>query len=109
MTTYESIISLAQARHQPARIADRLGLSRETVYNYISRARREGHHIPHFGQRQTEPRVGRVVVSTKVLRRLQSEAGTRGITAGELATRLLEHVIQDDLVDAILDDEVSNG
>ncbi len=109
MTTFESIVSLAKARHQPTAIADRLGLSRETVYNYISRARREGIDIPHFKRRQADPRVGRIVVSAKVMNSLKTAASARGLTVGELATRLLGHIVLDNLMDAVLDDEVSNG
>lgn len=103
-----AIVELAQIGISPAVIETRIAVSRGVIYAVIARARRDGAAIPYFstsGAPRGASRARTIDVGTGLLVRLQAIAARRGTTAADLGRRLLERIVADDLVNAVLDDE----
>lgn len=84
-------------------IAEMLGISVKTVYALAA----SGHGRAGRGQRRARPCEGglrTVTVPIDVLARLAPHATRRGITSNELIRRMLDIIVDDDLMDGILDD-----
>lgn len=96
-------VDLAKAGVRPARIAAELGLSLQQVYGHISYARRRGEDIPRFSTAGTRQRRG-VSLAQEERDLLAPHAALRHIDVVELAERILSRVIEDNIVDAVLDD-----
>lgn len=109
MSTFDKVVALAQKGTPVVNIAAITGLQRGSVHRYISTARRQGHDIPPVPRSLVQQRSTQVRVSRLVLGGLAEAAARRGLTERELATKLLDVVVMDGLIDAILDDEVAHG
>ncbi len=104
MSTKQRVIDLAHQRVQPCDIAVRLNCAPDTVYQYISAARRAGMRIPKFTNGRPNQTAGYAHINHETAAALRPHADRRGIPLRVLAKRLLAEVARDDLVDAILDD-----
>lgn len=106
MSSDMAIISRAQQGIRPARIAEMLGLKPETVHTALSCARRRGVDVPRFntGRPTGRTQEARIAFPGRILTKLETAAQRRNLTTRELARLLLERVVLDDLVDAVLDD-----
>jgi len=120
----EAIIAMALDGVPPGVIEGRLGISRNVIYATLRAARQAGRDIPIFttsGQlpgpyvHEERPKRGarpathrgsglHVVIPHDALFRLRSPAIARGMTSKELARDIITRVVDDDLVDAVLDD-----
>jgi len=110
-TTDAEILELARQRVRPLEIASRLGVTRETVYQCLSHARRRGEQVPTFNKtprkRQLRAASGdeTVALSNFMLVCLEKPARLRGLTVAQLADRLLDQLAEEPaLIDAVLDD-----
>lgn len=106
----ELAVNLAMNGISPAEIAHRIGMPISSVYTHISRARKSGAKIPHFSK-SGSGRVGgngkrSIHISGERKQHLAAYAAPRGIDVFELTERLLMIVLEDDMIDAILDDGV---
>lgn len=104
MSTRQRVIDMARQRIQPRDIAVRLNCAPDTVYQYISAARRAGMRIPKFTNGRPNKTAGYAHISHDTAAALLPHADRRGIPLRVLAKQLLEVIARDDLVDAILDD-----
>ncbi|UWQ93008.1 hypothetical protein K3727_09590 [Rhodobacteraceae bacterium M382] len=102
MTRVEWAAELANRGVQPDEIAKKLGIRRQTARVYLTRARKSGISVP-YGDTRRSP-----TLEHNIRAALKPHAMRRGISPLKLAERLLEHVIQADLIDAVLDDLESN-
>ena len=93
-TRFEAASALAAEGLTPDQIAERIGTSRENVWQLLAYAKR---------RRRNEPRT-RLAVPNHVLEALHGPAIARGVAPATLARRILSAVARDDLTDAILDD-----
>jgi hypothetical protein len=82
------------------KIAERIGINTSTVAALANSGRRADKR-----QRRPAEEHGRTVLfPVDILDALRPAAAARGITVNTLARRLVEAVIDDDLIDAVLDD-----
>lgn len=77
-------------------IADRIGIEQSTVAALIASGR--GTNKPYDGNART------VVIEASALDALEPAAVRRGLSVNALVRRLIYTIIDDDMVDAILDD-----
>lgn len=105
----EDVIQRAMEGIPPRQIADELGMEANQVSCILWYERRKGRDIPH-ANRGPWPRQKRIVLhGVQALREgLFDHAEARCLTIEELTTRLIETLIRDDLINAVLDDGVSN-
>ncbi len=70
---------------------------------YLSKARAAGVDIPKF---RGGPRMGRAakVIPADIAHALEPHAQERGLQVADLVRRLIEAIVEADLVDAVLDD-----
>ncbi len=103
MTRRDDVIRLALAGTRPARIADDMQIPVNTIYAWISQARRDGVDIPPFrrGGRRTSVIL---TLPAQVVQALRPEARARDIPVRELALDILREVAVSDLAAALLDD-----
>lgn len=99
------IIELAEQGMRPMVISELVGLRPQTVYHYLGLARKRGKAIPKFrtgsgwgGGRFLVP------VDPSMKDALAGAAAKRGIDPRELATLILNTVVNSGLIDAVLDD-----
>lgn len=96
----EAVIGLRRLGLTTAQIADRIGIEHSTVTA-----------LEHSGMRSTK-RQGRpaeehgrtVLFPIDILDRLRPAAARRGMAVNSLARRIVETVIDDNLIDSVLDD-----
>lgn len=100
--TRDEIIAMAKQGIPPRDIAPKAQRTVDAIYNVISHARRTGHDIPPLPHSGRRPKLTNVAPSLE--QKLRAFSEPRGITVKQLVTRLLEIIVADDLVDAILDD-----
>lgn len=105
----DKAIELAQRGMRPGTIAREFGVAPDVIYQLLSGARRAGVDIPRFagGPFPDAKKNGnqlRVRIAPRHLPALDRAANDRGISRSQLVSRLLEVLVMDDLVDAILDD-----
>lgn len=99
------VIELACAGIPPRRIAPQMGLSVHAVYQRLSEARRQGIEIPRFGGRPGGySRIVLDLASTDLKERLEAVAAERGDRPCDLVLCLLDAILTDNLVEAVLDD-----
>tara|TARA_R110000868_G_scaffold368852_1_gene632004 strand:- start:22603 stop:22950 length:348 start_codon:yes stop_codon:yes gene_type:complete len=109
MPDSELIVSLAMRRHAPREIAAQLGLDGRDVHEQLKVARRRGIDIPQFKPGLWTRNRPMVPIDMEVWRELVSHAQLRGLTSNELGTLILETVVRERLIDAVLDDGVAQG
>jgi len=99
------IIDLAKEGKPPRSIAAELQLDTGDVTAIICKARNAGQDIPRFrkpnGWREPE---NTVLFPSEVLARLYPHARRRGCTSNELARRIVNACLDDNLIDSVLDD-----
>lgn len=109
----QRIIDKAQAGVRPMQIAADLGLPVDEVYGTISYARKRGVPISHFpagkqGVVKLPPELRSATVTLRVdgelLACLEEPARLRGLSDRQLAVRLLDVLVREDMIDAVLDD-----
>jgi len=106
MTKAAEIVWLAKSGERPVAIADELGISIDTVNSALRRARRRGEYIPkaplgrrsHYQLKLTWPE----------FYRFREAAMQRNIPTAKLIKRLLTIIVEEDMIDAILDDMEPN-
>lgn len=96
----EAVMALRSQRLSTAIIAQRLGIDQKTVTALEHSA----------GRSKRKPRpaeeLGRTVLfPIDVLDALSPHAARRGMHVNQLARRIVEQVIDDDIVDAVMDDD----
>jgi hypothetical protein len=103
--TESQIIALAEQGMRPCEVAEIVGRRPATVYHYLNLARKRGKAIPKFrtgsgwgGGRFLVP------VDPSMKDALAGAAAQRGIDPRELATLILNTVVNGGLIDAVLDD-----
>lgn len=109
------VIARAMAGMPPVRIHlefhDRLRLS--TIYQILSAARKRGHAIRRFPPtpRPSSGIVARVVVwEGAMIARLRAAAERRDVSPSALVGRIVETVLAEDMIGAVLDDgEAADG
>jgi hypothetical protein len=108
---YESelLVSLAMRKYAPREIAAQMGLNGRNVHEQLNAARNRGADIPPFEPGLWTRNRPMVPIDLDVWRALAPHAQLRGLTPNELATLVLETVVREDLVDAVLDDEIAHG
>lgn len=104
MKRFEQVQRLARSGTPVVDIAVLTGLSQRCVTGLISDANAEGICPTPVHGTQVHGRPPRIQVSRRVLAGLSPHASARQMTECQLANRLLELVLFDDLVDAILGD-----
>lgn len=110
MTSMTSrIIQLGKEGLSPADINRELGAGNiRTIYSALSSARRRGVDIPRHSGRKKKTTVeitpDTVAFPPSVLGDLKPAADARGITVEQLARKLIANIIDDNLIDAVLDD-----
>lgn len=82
-------------------IAQKIGISQETVRVVLCHVRN--------GRRRCWHRVltCTIVVPTTTLDRLRVDADARGVSVNKLVRLLLDHIVDDNMVNAVLDDEAA--
>ncbi len=108
MIDHNAILRLAQKRLPPKEIANRLGLERRQVAGSLARLRKNGEAIPEYSRKCSRKRC-RVSVEPHVHDNLTSFADARGCEVSEIAALILDRVVLDDLVEAVLDDGGADG
>lgn len=108
MIDHDAILKLAQKRLPPKDIAERLGLGRRQVAGSLARLRKNGEAIPEYSRKCGRKRC-RVPVEPHVHDNLASFADARGCEVSDIAVLILERVVLDGLVDAVLDDGGTDG
>ncbi|MBY6091050.1 hypothetical protein [Maritimibacter alkaliphilus] len=104
MSSFDAVVSRMIEGAAPRDIAAELNLSVETVYHYASQGRKQGLPIPHRRGGARGSRVDRIAISKSLMTCLSAQSAARGMTESELANRILEAVVFDRIVDAVLDD-----
>lgn len=107
MSVEARCIELALEGIRPSEIARIVNRTPATVYGYIAAARRNGVKIPAF--LKGKPKGSHIWVPRKAVIMLRSAARRRQMTPDELAERLLGVVATSGLIDAVLDDGVSDA
>ncbi len=106
MTTItEDVTAMLIAGYRRAEIAEALGVSEMSVSNARRYANSKGANLPYF--RRTYPPTLSIEMGNQNLReKLAQESERRGMTTARLAGHILTKVMSDDLLAAVLDDEV---
>lgn len=102
------IIDLAMMGRARGEIAERLKVPISTIYWTISQARKSGYEFPKAPRKRRSDRLVHVRVNPEILNKLEDASEELGITAKALAAELLEKIVADDLVSAVLDREAPN-
>jgi hypothetical protein len=92
----EAIAAMDGAGMSRQQIAERVGVKVGTVNVVL--------HYIRIGRRRIVANGRTVVVPRELLDRLQIDAAARGLSVNALVRLLLDHVVDEDLVGAILDD-----
>jgi hypothetical protein len=92
----EAIAAMDGAGMSRQQIAERIGVKVGTVNVVL--------HYIRIGRRRITANGRTIVVPRDVLDRLQTDAVARGLSVNALVRLLLDHVVDEDLVGAILDD-----
>jgi len=99
------IVAMAIDNVPPREIAPRFGVEVGVVHNVLSAARKSGVTVPLFaGTGGRSPGFRRVEVDGATLQALVDAARKRGTTTVSLARKIIETVVREGLVDAVLDD-----
>jgi DNA-binding transcriptional regulator LsrR (DeoR family) len=101
------VVALALQKVPRGDIAARLGCSVATVSQHLTRARRAGIAVPAPDAACLAAPV--VVLPGRCLPGLTRAAERRGMTAEALAARLVDAVVMERLIDAVLDDGCFGG
>lgn len=102
--TFARVVDLAKAGHPPRDIAVIVGIKPSSAREFLKKARRGGEQIPYFKPPGRVLRKARTLhVNEETVKRLYKHALSLGVSTSELAADLLEKIVADDLVDAILD------
>lgn len=103
----DEVIAMALAGVPPIQIANRTGLSINTVHADVGYGRRQGLPIPDF-PRGRRRRVGLPIrLAPSLLAGLKPAAEWREIPVEKLVDQLLRRIVRDGLIDAVLDDRRS--
>lgn len=98
------VVQMAMDGVRPRQIAEKLGRPTEQVQGVISYARSKGWDIPIFPTNICcGARKPKFAIKYRTYQALKPLAEARGITPNKLARAIVEHVVHDDLVDAVLD------
>ena len=110
-TQSSQILELARRRIPPRQIAEQLECPIRSVYATISAARRGGEAIPKFTPVPAGINKGRPVrVPGDIFEALHRQAEMRGFgSATALATAILGAVVDDQLFDAVLDEDANQS
>ncbi len=100
-------IALARDGGRPLEIALQTGLQPNTVHHYLCDARKSDGSIPSFRSYKRPLKGVIITISRTVVFRLREAGDRRGCSAERIAERLINAIVKDNLVDAILDDGVS--
>jgi hypothetical protein len=101
------IVELAKAGNPPRQIVVKLGhrFPAHDVTKVVMRARNGGEPIPLFRKvNGTRSDARTIIFSTEVLVRLGPHARKRNTSVNALIRRLIDDILDDNLVDAVLDD-----
>jgi transposase len=102
------VIAAARSGLRPREIAEGYGgaVSINTIYGWLSEARMAGADVPLFpaGRRPGEGDHRLMPIARSLLPRLEAAAAARGIETRDLVERVLQAVLSDNLIDAVLDD-----
>ena len=100
----DAVLALRAGGMTTREIADAIGIEPNSVTALEASAkRRSGERITQLHS-AAEPDRRTVVFARDVLSRLRLHASRRGITPNELIRRLVETALDDDMIDAVLDD-----
>lgn len=91
----DAVVALRRQGKSTHEIAERIGIQPKNVAALENSALRSKKRT--FGNRT-------VVFPVEVLARLVPHANRRDVSANELARRIVEHALDDNMIDAILDD-----
>lgn len=98
-------VEMARQGVPPSTISEALGLTPAAVSQRLSEARRAGADVPSFsGRRNSFTRIVIDIPDARVKRMLKQAAVKRGQRPCDLARRILETVLADGLISAVLDD-----
>lgn len=98
----DAILALGQSGFDDAEIAERIGMTLSTLRSARSIGRRAAARRDGAG-----PGARTVALPVDTLRDLHPHAERRGLNVNALVLRLLDQLVADELVDAVLDDGVS--
>lgn len=102
MSTFERVAELGETGYSPADIALLTGLKRETIHNYLSKARADGRNIGRYLANRVPMTTPQVRVGNFLLEELARHADARGMTPSELANRILETVVFERMIDTLM-------
>jgi len=103
-------LRLAREGVPPRKIAVLLGCQPSTVHHYLWKARREGVFEGRFKTGSDDsPGTWSAQMPRELAESLRPIAESRGMTLGHLARTILVRVAEDNLVDAVLDDQDDDG
>lgn len=90
----------------PAEISKRTGISQPYVRVVLARMRGAGYYIPEpwTGDKPANQPVA-LKLSRRTMAAVAAQAAKRGVTVEQMATKIFTTLIQDDLLDAVLDEE----
>lgn len=104
MIDHDAILKLAHNRIRPSEIANRLSLRTVQVYHSLTLARESGEDIPPFSRKSRRHPNQRFRLQPHVRDLLEPHAHARGVRISDLADKLLCVVVEEDMIDAVLDD-----
>ncbi len=101
----EACLALLAQGQTKRQIADRIGISATTVDALLQSASRRGTslHQRHGARQRPDHRT--VVFEIETLNGLAVHAARRAVSVNVLARRLVETIVENDLVSAVLDDD----
>lgn len=93
----EAVIGLRAEGKKPPEIAAMIGISEKTVWSLLW-------HGGHAWKR----RAAQLALPKEIVSKLAPAAAARGLKVDELCLRLLRAIAEDNMADAVLDDEVAS-
>lgn len=104
-----AIVEMAKAGLAPVQIEEQILASRQVIYNALTAARRRGLLTVRFSTGGSQPRridtLHAVLIRGADFAALAAPAAARRMTTPELARVLIETIVDENLVDAVLDDD----
>lgn len=107
MSERAQIIRMAQQDIRPAQIARILRCKPQKVSDVLKSARKAGWDIPRFQTGPANEATDIVIIPSKIMRDLRADAEQRGMHPHALVTALVTTVAAHNLVNAVLDMELS--